>query len=48
MRDRLRAVDCPSDMLDQIGGWSSGKVGDGYGIGFDLAKVATVMRKQVI
>ena len=25
MRDRLRAVNCPSDMIDQIGGWSSGK-----------------------
>ena len=27
MRDRLRAVECPSDIIDQIGGWSSGKVG---------------------
>ena len=32
MRDRLRAVGCPSDMIDQIGGWSSGKVGEGYGM----------------
>ena len=31
MRDRLRAVSCPSDMIDQIGGWSSGKIGEGYG-----------------
>ena len=23
MRDRLRAVSCPSEMIDQIGGWSS-------------------------
>ena len=23
-------------MIDQIGGWSSGKVGEGYGDGFDL------------
>ena len=36
MRDRLRAVNCPSDMIDQIGGWSSGKVGDGYGEGYSL------------
>ena len=21
MRDRLRAVECPMDMIDQIGGW---------------------------
>ena len=36
MRDRLRAVSCPSEMIDQIGGWSSGKIGEGYGDGFDL------------
>ena len=36
MRDRLRAVSCPSEMIDQIGGWSSGKVGEGYGEGFNL------------
>ena len=24
MRDRLRAVECPSDLIDQIGGWSNG------------------------
>ena len=36
MRDRLRAVSCPSEMIDQIGGWSSGKIGEGYGNGFDL------------
>jgi len=35
-KSRLRAVSCPSEMIDQIGGWSSGKVGEGYGEGFDL------------
>ena len=39
MRDRLRAASCPSEMIDQIGGWSSGKVGEGYGEGFDLRSV---------
>jgi hypothetical protein len=34
MRDRLRAVSCPSEMIHQIGGWSSGKIGEGYGKGF--------------
>jgi hypothetical protein len=38
MRDRLRAVNCPSDMIDQIGGWSSGKVGEGYGDGYSITK----------
>tara|TARA_B100000700_G_scaffold102226_1_gene115300 strand:- start:255 stop:1205 length:951 start_codon:yes stop_codon:yes gene_type:complete len=36
MRDRLRAVECPSDLIDQIGGWSRGSVGEGYGKGYDL------------
>ena len=39
MRDRLRAVSCPSEMIDQIGGWSSGKIGECYGEGFRLTQV---------
>ncbi|MDC0649898.1 tyrosine-type recombinase/integrase [Alphaproteobacteria bacterium] len=31
LRDRLRAVQCPSDMIDQIGGWSTAVVGQSYG-----------------
>ena len=38
MRDRLRAVSCPSEMIDQIGGWSSGKIGEGYGEGYSLGQ----------
>ena len=36
MRDRLRAVQCPSDMIDQIGGWATAGVGQGYGEGYSL------------
>ena len=36
MRDRLRAVSCPSDMIDQIGGWATAGVGQGYGEGHSL------------
>jgi integrase len=36
LRDRLRAVQCPSDMIDQIGGWSTAGVGQGYGEGYGL------------
>ena len=36
MRDRLRAVECPTEMVDQIGGWSRGSVGQGYGSGYPL------------
>jgi integrase len=37
MRDRLRAVECPVDMVDQIGGWSSiGGSGVAYGRGYSI------------
>jgi integrase len=36
-RDRLRAVECPLEMIDALGGWSSiGTVGVRYGRGFDI------------
>ena len=36
MRDRLRAVQCPPDMIDQIGGWATAGVGQAYGEGYGL------------
>ena len=37
MRDRLRAVECPMDMIDQIGGWKSvAGIGVSYGRGYGL------------
>lgn len=36
MRDRLRAVECPSDVADQIGGWTTAGDGHGYGQGYPL------------
>jgi integrase len=36
MRDRLKAVNCPSDMIDELGGWTSGSVGQAYGNGYAL------------
>jgi len=39
-RDRLRAVECPIDMIDQIGGWRSvGGIGAGYGHGYSGVQV---------
>ena len=35
-RDRLRAVECPSEIIDQLGGWSLRSIGQGYGKGYDL------------
>jgi integrase len=43
MRDRLRAVECPSDIIDQIGGWSSSSVGASYGKGYELPVLAKWM-----
>ena len=36
MRDRLRAVECPSDVIDQMGGWATEGVGQGYGEGYSI------------
>ena len=35
-RDRLRAVEAPVDLIDQLGGWSLQSVGQGYGDGYSL------------
>ena len=40
MRDRLRAVECPNDIVDQIGGWSSRSVGKGHGRGYTVEILA--------
>ena len=44
MRDRLRAVNCPSDMIDQIGGWTTAGVGRRYGEGYSLKVISNVIR----
>jgi len=44
MRDRLRSVECPSDMIDQIGGWQTEGVGQSYGIGYPLHVLEKWMR----
>ena len=36
LRDRLRAVECPPDIIDSIGGWSKSGVGEGYGDGHGI------------
>ncbi|XDZ69930.1 DUF6538 domain-containing protein [Alphaproteobacteria bacterium LSUCC0744] len=45
LRDRLRAVQCPSDMIDQIGGWSTAGVGQSYGEGYGLDATKSWMDK---
>jgi len=46
MRDRLRAVQCPADIADQIGGWATGRVGQGYGSGYPIEVLMEWMAKK--
>ena len=45
MRDRLRAIECPSDIIDAIGGWTTGGIGHAYGNGHSLEVKAKWMEK---
>jgi hypothetical protein len=40
MRDRLRAVECPADIADQIGGWQPDGVGQTYGSGYPVPVIS--------
>ena len=45
-RDRLRTVECPMDLIDQIGGWKSiNSIGNGYGEGYDIERIRHQMTK---
>ena len=46
MRDRLRAVECPAEIIDHIGGWTTSGVGQQYGEGFTL-KIIQRFVKQI-
>lgn len=46
LRDRLRAVECPSDIVDEIGGWKTIGVGHRYGNGYPLTVLSNWMRKM--
>ena len=47
-RDRLRAVEAPLDMVDQLGGWSLQSVGQGYGDGYSIEKLNEWMLKLML
>ena len=48
LRDRLRAIECPSDIIDQIGGWSTAGVGSNYGNGYSIEVLGRWMNKLFI
>ena len=48
LRDRLRSVQCPSDIADQIGGWTSEGVGQGYGSGYPLNVLNEWVEKALV
>lgn len=48
MRDRLRAVECPSDIVDAIGGWVTQGIGQSYGSGYPLDVLHRWMSKVVL
>ena len=45
LNDRFRAVNCPSEIIDQIGGLPKGLVDGGYGEGFKQEGLANVLNK---
>ena len=45
LRDRLRAVECPSDIIDAIGGWTTTGIGHVYGNGYTVEVLAKWMKK---
>ena len=44
-RDRLRALEAPNDLIDQLGGWSLQSVGQSYGRGYPLENTSKWMQK---
>ena len=47
MRDRLRIANCPSEMIDQIGGWSNQNIGNNYGLGYEMNVVYKYLLKLI-
>ena len=47
IRDRLRAVECPADIIDAIGGWTTEGIGHQYGEGHDLKVTYSWVKKLV-
>jgi len=47
-RDRLRDVNCPSDIIDELGGWKTHGIGVSYGLGHSMEnKLAFISRVKL-
>ena len=44
LRNRLTAVECPSYVIDQMGGWTTIGIGHAYGKGYGVAMPAKWMQ----
>ena len=42
--DKLRAIECSSNIIDQLGRWSSESIGKGYGKGYKLSILSKWMK----
>jgi integrase len=47
IRDRLRAVECPQDIMDRLGGWSLGGIGESYGTGYPVEVLFKWLKRAV-
>jgi integrase len=46
-RDRLRDIECPADIANQLGGWVNTGIGSQYGNGYQLSVLSKWMHKIV-
>ena len=46
LRDRLRAIECPPDIIDAIGGWAVKGIGQRYGTGYPVSVLHKWMQKM--
>ena len=44
-RDRLRTIECPSEIIDHLDGWSLRSIGEGCGKSYDLFALKSWMLK---
>ena len=48
LRDRLRAIECPADIIDAIGGWTTEGIGHQYGQGHSIASKFKWLEQTVL